>query len=107
MKPAAISRAAASAIAVCSAYLQHPDEAEEGTRLILTAANIAALFELPDEQPARTRSLVLQAAVLARVVVSRLREGGPRRPDHADLARDAVVAWEAALLELTRELGQP
>jgi hypothetical protein len=106
MKPAEINRAAASAIAVCSAYLQRPEGIEEGVRLDLTAANIAALFELPEQQPAQIRSLVLQAAVLARIVTTRLRDGSGRTADHASLVERAVVTWEAALLELTRELAR-
>lgn len=75
-------------------------------RLDLTASNIAALFELPEEQPVEIRSLVLQAAFLARIVVTRLRDGNGRRADHAALVKRAVVTWEAALLELTRELAR-
>jgi hypothetical protein len=105
MQRSDIGRAATSAVAVCTAYLQNPAGAEEALRLHLAASNIAALFDRPDEELADIRSLVLHAAVLARIVVTHLRssESGS---DKAIRVQRAATTWEAALLKLAREVGR-
>jgi hypothetical protein len=103
MQPAEIRKAIGAARAVCGAYHERPEGAQECLRLDLAASNIAALFEMSDDNPSQIRPLVLQAAVLARIVATGLRLAG-RKADQAIPVGRAVAGWEAALLELEREI---
>lgn len=103
MRPPEIKRAIGAALAICGAYREHPNGAQECLRLDLAASNIAALFEMRDDSPPHIRCLLLDAAFQARAVAIRLRSAS-WQPDKAMSVSHAVVEWEAALLELQREL---
>ncbi len=105
MKPSDIEQAALSAIKACAAYLSNPEGAEERLRLDVAASNIADLFDMPDQEATEIRLLVLQAAVLARIVATRLHVTGGRQTVNTALVTRATATLHAALQELAREIA--